>query len=56
MMYPVIAKDPDDDQVIACAIAASADYIVSGNRHLLTLAVYNSIQILNATQFMALFE
>lgn len=55
-VIPVIAEDPDDDQVIACAIAAHADYIVSGDRHLLALAVYNSIQILNATQFMLLFK
>ena len=52
----VIVEDPDDDEVIACAIAANASYIVSGDRHLLALAVYNSIQILNAAQFMTLFE
>jgi putative PIN family toxin of toxin-antitoxin system len=55
-VLPVIAEDADDDQVIACAIAVRADYIVSGDRHLLALVVYNSIQILNAAQFMTLFE
>jgi uncharacterized protein len=55
-VIPLIIEDPDDDEVIACAIAANASYIVSGDRHLLALAVYNSIQILNAAQFMTLFE
>jgi uncharacterized protein len=30
----VIANDPDDDQVLACAVAARADLIVSGDKHL----------------------
>ncbi len=30
----VIADDPDDDHVLACALAARADAIVSGDRHL----------------------
>jgi predicted nucleic acid-binding protein len=33
----VIADDPDDDHVLACAIAARAELIVSGDRHLLGL-------------------
>jgi putative PIN family toxin of toxin-antitoxin system len=34
----VIADDPDDDHVIAAAVAAQADLIVSGDKHLLRLA------------------
>lgn len=30
----VIADDADDDHVLACAVASSADLIVSGDRHL----------------------
>jgi len=32
-----LAADPDDDKFIACAIAANADLIVSGDKHLLSL-------------------
>lgn len=32
---PVVLRDPDDDHVLACAIAANADLIVSGDQHLL---------------------
>ncbi|MGH8614250.1 MAG: putative toxin-antitoxin system toxin component, PIN family [Gammaproteobacteria bacterium] len=29
----VVVNDPDDDHVLACAMAARADMIVSGDRH-----------------------
>ena len=34
---PVIARDPDDDHVLACALCAKAQLIVSGDSHLLDL-------------------
>jgi len=34
---PVVAADADDDHVIAAAVAASADLLISGDRHVLTL-------------------
>ena len=34
---PVILEDPDDDAVLACAVAAQAEVVVSGDRHLLAL-------------------
>jgi uncharacterized protein len=41
----VIIADPDDDEVIAAAVTAGADLIVSGDRHLLALGVYQGIRI-----------
>ena len=43
---PVVEADPDDDAVLACAVAAGADAIVSGDRHLLHLATYAAIPVL----------
>lgn len=43
-----ISADPDDDAVLACAIAANADEIVSGDRHLLALGSYSGIPIVTA--------
>jgi len=52
----VIMSDPDDDHVLACALAAQADLIVSGDTDLLTLQDYQGIRIVDATTAMALIE
>lgn len=44
---PVILIDPDD-AVLACAVTAGAQMIVSGDTHLLALNAYAGIPILNA--------
>lgn len=49
----VVLRDPDDDAVIACALAAAATIIVSGDRDLLTLKKYQEIEILSAGEFIA---
>lgn len=36
----VIEADPDDDRILECAVAGNADLIVSGDRHLTKLKVY----------------
>ncbi len=47
----VVINDPDDDQVLAAAVAARAHLIVSGDRHLLTLGgEYRGIPILSPAQ------
>lgn len=42
------ARDADDDAVLACALAAQADLIVSGDADLLTLQEYEGIRIVDA--------
>lgn len=44
----VVYADPDDDHVLACAVAAAADVIVSGDTDLLDLAMYQGIPIVTA--------
>lgn len=47
----VIENDPDDDHVIACAIAAQVDLIVSGDKHLHSLGgQYKGIRILSPAE------
>jgi len=46
----VIADDPDDDHVLACALAARADLIVSGDHHLLEFKLYQGIPIVSASE------
>jgi putative PIN family toxin of toxin-antitoxin system len=50
---PVVEADPDDDAVLACAVAACAEVIVSGDRALLALGSYEGIPIITAVQLMA---
>lgn len=53
----VIANDPDDDHVLACAVTAQADLIVSGDKHLLGLGgQYQGIRILSAVEAMQLIS
>ena len=56
VIEPVIEADPDDDAVLACAAAAQAEYIVSGDRHLLDLVEFRDIRILTPRQSLALFQ
>ena len=48
----VVKDDPDDDRVLERAIAGQADYIVSGDRHLLKLGSYREIPIITVRYFM----
>ncbi len=48
------SADPDDEHVIACALSAQADLIVSGDAHLLDLKSYRRIRIVTATAALAI--
>lgn len=47
----VIEQDADDDQVLACALAANANLIVSGDKHLRSLGgAYQGIRIVTPVE------
>jgi putative PIN family toxin of toxin-antitoxin system len=50
-----ICRDSDDDKFIACAVSASADFIVTGDRDLLDMGKYKSIRIVSASVFLKMF-
>jgi predicted nucleic acid-binding protein len=52
VIVAIVPDDPDDDKFIACAIAAGASHIISGDPHLLTVGSYTSIQIMTPSQFL----
>ncbi len=48
----VIRADPDDDRILECALEAQAGIIISGDAHLLDLRAYESIRIMNPSEFL----
>lgn len=52
-MLKVVADDPDDDAVIECAVVGQANFIVSGDRHLLSIGNYQGIEIVKASELFA---
>ena len=50
-----ICRDADDDNIIACAVAAKADYLVTGDSDLLEIKDYQGVRIINPRDFEASF-
>jgi putative PIN family toxin of toxin-antitoxin system len=47
-----VSKDPDDDRVLECAIAFKADFIVTGDKHLLQIGGFRGVKIVTPGEFM----
>ena len=46
------SRDQDDDKYIECAISGGADYIISGDIHLLEIEKYENIKIIKAKEYL----
>jgi uncharacterized protein len=51
-----ICRDPDDDQILSCALSAEAEYLVTGDNDLLELKEFHGIRIVTPGAFELLFE
>lgn len=49
----VIEHDPADNRVLEAAVAAQADYIVSGDTDLLEIASFEGVRIVSPREFIA---
>jgi putative PIN family toxin of toxin-antitoxin system len=47
-----VVRDPQDDVVIACALAAGADYLVTRDEDLLTIGAHKGVEIVTPEEFM----
>lgn len=52
----VVKQDPADDKFLACAVDGRADWIVTGDRHLLKLREFRGVRIRLPAEFLALFR
>lgn len=52
----VIMDDPSDNKYLSCALNAKADFIVSGDVHLLNLKEYEGIRITTPAQLLEIME
>ena len=48
----VVSQDPEDNRIVECAVEAGANYIITGDFHLLKLSRYRNIEVLNAGAFL----
>jgi putative PIN family toxin of toxin-antitoxin system len=49
-----VATHPEDDVILATAVSARADYLVTGDRQLLALQAFQGVQIVSPREFLAI--
>jgi putative PIN family toxin of toxin-antitoxin system len=47
-----VCRDKDDDKILECAILCQADYIITGDDDLLSLANFKGTEIITANQYL----
>jgi predicted nucleic acid-binding protein len=51
-----VKEDPEDDMVLRTAYDSKADYIVSGDKHLLSLREFKGIRIVSVNEMLKILE
>ncbi len=54
--FKVVKEDPDDDKILNTAVDGRADYIVSGDSHLLALKRFRGIRIVSPKQMVEIIR
>jgi putative PIN family toxin of toxin-antitoxin system len=50
----IIKDDPSDNRILEAALCGSADFIITGDKHLLNLKEYTGMKIVTAAEFIEL--
>jgi uncharacterized protein len=48
----VVIEDPDDNKFVECAVEANAEFIISGDPHLLRLKKFKDIKLIDVDRFL----
>ena len=56
VILDVVKADPDDNAILECAQSGHADYVVTGDKHLLNIRQYDGIPIITVSQFLSQFR
>jgi len=51
-----VARDPDDDMLLACAVEGGADYLVTGDKGLLELHEHEGVQMVAPADFIRMLQ
>jgi putative PIN family toxin of toxin-antitoxin system len=51
-----VLQDDPDNRILECAVAAEADVVVTGDKHLLSLGEYQGITVQRLADFLAAIE
>ena len=54
--FKAVKEDPDDDTIIRSAYDSKSNYIISGDKHLLSIAEYRRIRIVNVDEMLGLLK
>ncbi len=54
--FDIINDDPNDNRFLESAFESNADFIVSGDRHLLSLKTFHNIPIVTPKEFLKRFK
>ena len=52
LQLPGVTRDPKGDPLVACAVEAGADYLVSGDNDLLDLGKYENTRVVTPREFV----
>ena len=51
----VVHEDPTDNKILECAETAKADFVITGDKHLLNLKKWKSTEIVTPSEFIVRF-
>jgi len=52
----IVEEDTEDNRVLECALEARADFIVTGDKHLIKIREYKDVRIVRASEFLEAFR